>query len=45
MTKGACQDPGRAERRLADVERLKWLLWQAHARHAAETSEGFADDA
>jgi len=45
MTKGACPDPGWTERRLADLERLKWLLWHGHARHAVEAAEGFAEDA
>jgi hypothetical protein len=45
MTKGACPDPGWTERRLADLERLKWLLWHGHARHALEAAEGFAEDA
>src|SRR5271169_6486452 len=45
MTKGACPDPGGIERRLADLERLKWLLWHGHAGHAVEAAEGFAADA
>ena len=45
MTKGACPDPGWTERRLADLERLKWLLWHGHVRHAVEAAEGFAEDA
>ena len=45
MTKGACPDPGWTERRLADLERLKWLLWHGHAGHAVEAAEGFAEDA
>jgi hypothetical protein len=45
MTKGACRDPGWTERRLADLERLKWLLWHGHAGHAVEAAEGFAEDA
>ena len=45
MTKGACPDPGWSERRLADLERLNWLLWHGHARHALEAAEGFAEDA
>jgi len=44
-TKGAGPDPGWTERRLADLERLKWLLWHGHARHAVEAAEGFAEDA
>jgi hypothetical protein len=45
MAKGACPDPGWIENRLRDLERLKWLLWHGHARHAVEAAEGFADDA
>jgi hypothetical protein len=45
MTKGASPDPGWTERRLADLERLKWLLWHGHAGHAVEAAEGFAEDA
>lgn len=46
MTKGACPaDPGWTENRLRDLERLKWLLWHGHARHAVEAAQGFADDA
>jgi hypothetical protein len=45
MTKGACPDPGWTERRLADLGRLKWLLWHGHTRHAVEAAEGFAEDA
>jgi hypothetical protein len=45
MTKGAGPDPGWTERRLADLERLKWLLWHGHTRHAVEAAEGFAEDA
>jgi len=46
MTKGACPaDPGWTERGLRDLERLKWLLWHGHARHAVEAAEGFAEDA
>lgn len=44
MTKGACPDPGWTANRLRDLERLKWLLWHGHARHAVEAAEGFADD-
>lgn len=44
MTKGAGPDPGWTERRLRDLERLKWLLWHGHARHAVEEAEGVADD-
>jgi hypothetical protein len=45
MTKGACPDPGWTERRLTDLERLKWLLWHGHAHHAVEAAEAFAEDA
>lgn len=45
MTKGACPDAGWSEARLRDLERLKWLLWHGHARHAVEAADGFADDA
>jgi hypothetical protein len=45
MTKGACLDRGWTEARLRDLERLKWLLWHGHARHAVEEAEGFADNA
>jgi hypothetical protein len=45
MTKGACPDTGWTESRLRDLERLKWLLWHGHARHAVEAAEGFGDDA
>ncbi|MCB4824573.1 ISKra4 family transposase [Roseicella aerolata] len=45
MTKGTCPDRGWTEARLRDLERLKWLLWHGHARHAVEAASGFADDA
>lgn len=46
MTKGACPaDPGWAERRLCDLERLKWLLWHGHARQAVDAAQELADDA
>lgn len=45
MAKGACPDSCWTERRLADLERLKWLLWHGHARHAVEAAEEFAEDA
>ena len=46
MTRGACPgDPGWTERRLRDLEQLKWLLWHGHARHAVEAAQELADDA
>ncbi len=46
MTKGACPaDAGWTGDRLRDLERLKWLLWHGHARHAVDAAQGFADDA
>ena len=37
--------PGPRLDRAADLERLKWLLWHGHTRHAVEAAEGFAEDA
>ena len=45
MTKGASPDPSWTERRLADLDRLKWLLWHGHVRYAIEAADGFAEDA
>jgi hypothetical protein len=46
MTKGAYPaDPGWTEGRLRDLERLKWLLWHGHARHAVDAAQDLADDA
>lgn len=46
MTKGACpSDAGWTEERLRDLERLKWLLWHGHTRHAVEAAQELADDA
>ena len=42
--RGACPDAGWTERRTRDLERLKWLLWHGHTRHAVKAAEGFADD-
>lgn len=46
MAKGACPgDAGWTEARLRDLERLKWLLWHGHARHALDAAQDLADDA
>lgn len=44
MTKGACSEAGWTAARGRDLERLRWLLWHGHVRHAIEAAQAFADD-